>query len=66
MHFSLSIMTEGLPLGLTEAKFWTRVSFERTNALNRQTNPTRVPIEEKESYWLENMRQSICWATRSG
>lgn len=59
MHSSLAITTEGLPLGLTAAKFWTRTRFKGTNALKRRINPTRVPIEEKESYrWLENMRQS--------
>ncbi|MCP9233393.1 hypothetical protein NMG46_24690 [Mesorhizobium sp. LMG 17147] len=31
-----------------------------TLALKRHINPTRVPIETKESYhWLENLRQSI-------
>ena len=33
--------------------------FKGTRALKRKVNPTRVPIEEKESYrWLENVRQS--------
>ena len=59
MHSSLAVTPEGLPLGLTAAKFWTRTRFKGTNALKRRINPTRVPIEEKESYrWLENMRQS--------
>ena len=40
-------------------KFWTRKKFKGTNALKRKINPTRVPIEEKESVrWLENVRQS--------
>ncbi|WP_447878782.1 IS4 family transposase [Serratia fonticola] len=59
MHSSLAVTTEGLPLGLTAVKFWTRKKFKGTNALKRKINPTRVPIEEKESYrWLENLRQS--------
>jgi hypothetical protein len=59
MHSSLAITTEGLPLGLSASKFWTRSKFKGTNALKRRINPTRVPIEEKESFrWLENMRQS--------
>lgn len=59
MHSSLAVTPEGLPLGLTAAKFWTRTKFKGANALKRRINPTRVPIEEKESYrWLENMRQS--------
>lgn len=59
MHSSLAITPEGLPLGLCAAKFWTRAKFKGSNALKRKVNPTRVPIEEKESFrWLENMRQS--------
>src|SRR3982750_1689382 len=59
MHSSLAITTEGLPLGLTAIKFWSRSKFKGTNALKRKINPTRVPIEEKESYrWLENVRQA--------
>jgi len=41
-------------------KFWTRTKFKGTWTLKRHVNPTRVPIETKESYrWLENLRQSI-------
>ena len=59
MHSSLVVTPEGLPLGLAAVKFWTRSRFKGTRALKRHINPTRVPIEEKESYrWLENMRQS--------
>lgn len=59
MHSSLAVTTDGLPLGLTAAKFWTREKFKGTNALKKRINPTRVPIEEKESIrWLENLRQS--------
>ena len=59
MHSSLAVTTEGLPLGLTAVKFWTRAKFKGTNALKNKINPTRVPIEQKESVrWLENLRQS--------
>jgi len=59
MHASLAVTTEGLPLGLAAVKFWTRKRFKGTAALKRKINPTRVPIEHKESIrWLENMRQS--------
>ncbi|MCP3468177.1 IS4 family transposase [Bradyrhizobium sp. CCGUVB23] len=59
MHSSLAVTTEGLPLGLTAIKFWTRKKFKGTTALKRKINPTRVPIERKESIrWLENLRQS--------
>ena len=59
LHSSLAVTTEGLPLGLAAVKFWTREKFKGTNALKKKINPTRVPIEEKESIrWLENLRQS--------
>lgn len=51
--------SKGLPLGLAAIKFWTRDEFQGCNALKKKINPTRVPIEQKESYrWLENVRQS--------
>jgi Transposase DNA-binding len=59
MHSSLAVTLEGLPLGLAAVKFWTRSKFKGTAALKKTINPTRVPIERKESFrWLENMRQS--------
>lgn len=46
-------------MGLTAIKFWTRKQFKGTDALKKHINPTRIPIEEKESYrWLENLKQS--------
>lgn len=59
MHSSLAVTTQGLPLGLCAIKFWSRQKFKGTAALKRKINPTRVPIEEKESVkWLLNLRQS--------
>jgi hypothetical protein len=59
MHSSLAVTTDGLPWGLTAVKFWTRKKFKATNALRGKVNPTRVPIEQKESVrWLEKLRQS--------
>jgi hypothetical protein len=59
MHSSLVLTTAGLPLGLAAVKFWTRKKFKGTNALKRRVNPTRIPIEQKESVrWLENLKQS--------
>ena len=59
MHSSLAVTREGLPLGLAAIKFWTRSKFKGTAALKRLINPTRVPIEEKESMcWLDNVRQA--------
>ena len=60
MHSSLAVTAEGLPLGLSAVKFWNRDKFKGTAALKRKINPTRVPIEKKESVrWLDNLRQSI-------
>lgn len=59
MHSSLAVTAQGLPLGLCAIKFWSRQKFKGTSALKRKINPTRVPIEEKESVkWLLNLRQS--------
>jgi hypothetical protein len=59
MHSSLVVTLEGLPLGIAAIKFWNRKEFKGTNALKKKINPTRVPIEEKESIrWLENLKQS--------
>lgn len=59
MHSSLAVTTDGLPLGLAAIKFWTRDKFKGCNALKKKVNPTRLPIEQKESVrWLENLRQT--------
>jgi hypothetical protein len=48
-----------LPLGLSAIKFWTRDEFKGSTALKRHINPTRVPIEYKESMcWMDNLRES--------
>ena len=58
MHSSLAVTTDGLPLGMAAVKFWNRKKFKGTAALKRKINPTRVPIEGKESMrWLANLRQ---------
>lgn len=59
MHASLAVTLEGLPLGLTAARLWSRAQFKGLLAFKRKVNQTRVPIETKESIrWLENMRRS--------
>lgn len=67
MHSSLAVTTDGLPLGLTAIKLWTRKKFKGTNALQGKTldggkhsvNTTRIPLEEKESIrWLQNAQQA--------
>lgn len=57
MHSSLAITPEGLPLGLAAVRYWSRAKFKGTAELKRHVNPTRVPIEGKESMrWLANMQ----------
>jgi hypothetical protein len=57
--FEPSSNDRGLPLGLAAVKFWTRKKFKGTAALKKKVNPTRVPIDKKESIrWLENLKQS--------
>ena len=56
LHSSLAVTLEGLPLGLTAAKFWSRQSFKGRETKRKAK---RAPIEEKESLrWLENLRAS--------
>ncbi|MBS3997706.1 MAG: hypothetical protein KGZ67_10275 [Hydrogenophaga sp.] len=46
-------------------KFWSRSKFKGSNALKRSINPTRVPIDQKESIcWLDNLWSSTSWARR--
>ena len=60
MYSSLAVTPEGLPLGLAAIKFWNREEFKGIGQLRRKINPTRVPMEKKESVrWLENLRQSV-------
>ena len=69
MHGSLAITPEG-PLGLAATRFWSRAKFKGTAALKRHVNPTRVPIEAKESMrWPANMQAATtrhCSATQTG
>ena len=44
---------------MVAVKFWNRKKFKGTAALKRKVNPTRVPIDGKESMrWLANLRLS--------
>jgi hypothetical protein len=60
MHSSLAVTTEGLPLGLTAIKFWSRKGSSRTLRPGAAKSISRrIPIEKKESFrWIENLRQS--------
>jgi len=56
LHSSLAVTLEGLPLGLTAVKFWSRKAFKGRKARRKAHI---APIEEKESVrWLENLRSS--------
>ena len=56
LHSSLVVTLDGLPLGLTAVKFWSRKEFKGQKAKRKAHN---APIEEKESIrWLENLRTS--------
>ena len=60
LHTSLAVTGDGVPLGVTAVKVWTRSKFRGTAALKRAVNPTRVPIEGKESTrWLDSLRGSV-------
>jgi hypothetical protein len=50
------VTLDGLPLGLTAVKFWSRKAFKGRKAKRKTHN---APIEEKESVrWLENLHSS--------
>lgn len=67
LHSSLVVTPEGLPLGISAVKAWTRKKFKGCNALKKHINATRVPIEEKESMrWVENLRQSTALLNEPG
>ncbi|MGC8551127.1 MAG: hypothetical protein ACP5M4_15725 [Acidobacteriaceae bacterium] len=56
LHFSLVLTLEGLPLGLSAVKFWSRKAFQGRKAKRKAHN---APIEKKGSVrWLENLRSS--------
>jgi hypothetical protein len=56
LHSSLAVTLDGLPMGLTAVKFWSRKAFKGRKAKRKAH---RAPIEEKESIrWLENLRSS--------
>jgi hypothetical protein len=60
MHSSLAVTLDGLPLGPTAIKFWSRDASYGCNQMKKSINPTRLPMEQKESYrLLEHVRQSM-------
>jgi len=64
MHASLAITEEGLPLGQSSTRFWSRDEFKHTTQMKRHINPTRIPIEQKESIrCLRNLESSTSLLT---
>jgi hypothetical protein len=47
MHSSLAVTTEGLPLGLTAIKFWTRKKFKGTDAPKKEDQSNPCPYREE-------------------
>ena len=59
MHSSLVLKPSGLPLGFVSKKFWNRKQFTGIRKIHRGKNPTRIPVEEKESFrWIDSLRAS--------
>ncbi len=59
LHASLAFTPDGLPLDLTAVKFRSRARFRGTAVLKRKIDPTRVPIDQKESVrGLDDLRRS--------
>jgi len=59
MHSALAVTSDGLPLGLLAATFWTRKKFKGNASLERSNTSTRLPAGKKESVrWPENVRQA--------
>ncbi|RDH41307.1 IS4 family transposase [Zooshikella ganghwensis] len=56
LQASLAITLEGLPLGLTSTKFWTRKGSDPDKELKKKNSPTCMPAEAKESIkWQESL-----------
>lgn len=59
MHPSLTLTTEGLPLGLANNIFWSRKNFKNSREVQKKKNYSRIPISEKESYcWIQGLESS--------
>lgn len=60
MHSSLAMPPEGQPLDTDSGEILDKEKVQEHGAQLKKINPTRVPIEEKESVrWLDNFSQSI-------
>lgn len=66
MHASLAITPEGIPLGLTYQKQWSRDISNYRKVRSSGKKFTQVPIENKESYkWVEGINASCDGVTTS-
>lgn len=67
MHSSLAVTTEGLPLGLTAVKFWSRKKFKGTAALKKKINPTAFPSRRRKAFggWTMSGNPQSCWVIRN-
>lgn len=60
MNSSLAVTLDGLPLRPFRHRVLGADEVQGNRSAQKKINPTRVPIEGKESFrWLENMRQSM-------
>lgn len=50
MHSSLAITSQGVPLGLSAIKFWTRRKFKGTNALKGKSIRPAYLLKKKRKY----------------
>jgi hypothetical protein len=66
MHSSLAVTTEGLPLGLTAVKFWTRKKFKGTAALRKRSIRRAFPSRRRRAVggWTMSGNPQSCWAIR--
>ncbi len=59
MHSNLVVTPEGLPLGLSAVKFWTRKQFKGAKALKNYISSTRISIEKKGDALKFNLNLNI-------
>lgn len=58
-HASLAVTSEGVPLGLLDAHFWSRENMKLKSEAEKRQKTASLPIEKKESYrWLEGLKNS--------
>jgi hypothetical protein len=59
LHTSLAVTDSGVPLGLLFSKQWSRDIKNLHRVHKSGKNPTRIPIQQKESYkWIEGIQKA--------